>query len=38
MKTTNEKQISFAEAEYAKKKKQTRREIFLSKMEQVVPW
>jgi transposase, IS5 family len=31
-------QVSFAQAEYAKKKKQTRREIFLGKMEQVVPW
>ena len=38
MKTTNQSQISFAEAEYAKKKKQTRRELFLAKMEQVVPW
>jgi transposase, IS5 family len=38
MKTSNQTQISFAEAEYAKKKKQTRREIFLAKMEQVVPW
>lgn len=31
-------QMSFAEAEYAKKKKQTRREVFLLQMEQVVPW
>ena len=31
-------QVSFAQAEYAKKKKQTRREIFLGKMELVVPW
>lgn len=31
-------QISFAEAGYAKKKKQTRRELFLARMEQVVPW
>lgn len=38
MKTSNQNQISFAEAEYAKKKKQTRRELFLAKMEQVVPW
>jgi IS5 family transposase len=38
MKTSKQTQISFAEAEYAKKKKQTRREIFLEKMEQVVPW
>ena len=31
-------QISFARAEYDKKKKCTRREIFLDKREQVVPW
>ena len=31
-------QISFSQAEYAKKKKQTRREKFLGEMEQVVPW
>ena len=31
-------QISFALAEYEGKKKITRREIFLGKMEQVVPW
>lgn len=31
-------QISFALAEYEGKKKLTRREIFLGKMEQVVPW
>jgi IS5 family transposase len=38
MKAVKLTQISFAEAEYAKKKKQTRRELFLAKMEQVVPW
>ena len=31
-------QISFAEAEYAGKRKKTRREIFLEEMELVVPW
>ena len=31
-------QISFSQAEYEKKKKRTRREVFLEKMEQVVPW
>jgi IS5 family transposase len=31
-------QGSFAEAEYAGKKKQTRRDKFLAEMEQVVPW
>ena len=31
-------QISFADAEYAGKRKKTRREIFLEEMEQVVPW
>lgn len=38
MKAAKSGQISFAQAEYAKKKKRTRREIFLGKMEQVVPW
>ena len=32
------KQISFSEAEYARKKKVTRRERFLAEMEQLVPW
>ncbi|MDA3877483.1 MAG: IS5/IS1182 family transposase, partial [Halothiobacillus sp.] len=31
-------QISYYDAEYAGKRKQTRREIFLAEMEQVVPW
>jgi transposase, IS5 family len=31
-------QISFADAEYAGKRKKTRREIFLQEMELVVPW
>jgi len=31
-------QASFAESEYARKKKTTRREKFLAQMEQVVPW
>jgi IS5 family transposase len=31
-------QMSFAQAEYAGKKKTTRRERFLGEMEQVVPW
>jgi IS5 family transposase len=31
-------QISFADAEYAGKRKKTRREIFLEEMELVVPW
>lgn len=38
MKPTSPRQVSFAQAEYDKKKKRTRREIFLEKMEQVVPW
>ena len=38
MKPTPPSQVSFAQAEYAKKKKRTRRELFLEKMEQVVPW
>ena len=33
-----ERQRSFAQAEYAQKKKITRRERFLNEMEQVVPW
>jgi len=32
------KQMSFADAEYAGKRKQTRRERFLIEMDQVVPW
>jgi IS5 family transposase len=32
------KQISFADAEYAGKRKKTRREVFLDEMEQVMPW
>jgi IS5 family transposase len=31
-------QRSFASAEYAMKKKRTRREIFLAEMERIVPW
>ena len=33
-----ERQMSFAQSEYARKKKTTRREKFLAEMEQVVPW
>jgi len=33
-----ENQMSFAQSEYAGKKKQTRRERFLGEMERVVPW
>ena len=33
-----EQQMSFAQAEYAGKKKLTRRERFLAEMEQLVPW
>src|ERR671932_701464 len=33
-----QRQRSFAEAEYAGKKKQTRRDKFLAEMEQAVPW
>ncbi len=31
-------QISFADAEQAGKRKKTRREVFLTEMELVVPW
>jgi len=30
--------MSFADAEYAGKRKQTRKELFLIDMDQVVPW
>ena len=32
------KQMTFADAEYAGKRKQTRRELFLIEMDRVVPW
>jgi IS5 family transposase len=32
------KQMTFADAEYAGKRKQTRKELFLNEMERVVPW
>jgi len=32
------KQMSFSDAEYVAKRKQTRRERFLIEMDQVVPW
>jgi IS5 family transposase len=38
MNPTQPTQVSFAQAEFEKKKKRTRREVFLAKMEQVVPW
>ena len=31
-------QLSFSDAEYAGKRKKTRREVFLDEIEQVVPW
>ena len=31
-------QLSFGDAEYAGKRKKTRREVFLAEMDQVVPW
>ena len=33
-----EKQLSFSDCEYAGKKRQTKREAFLSKMELLIPW
>lgn len=33
-----ERQLSFSQSEYARKKKVTRRERFLGEMEQIVPW
>lgn len=38
MNPTRPTQTSFAQAEYNKKKKRTRREIFLAQMEKVIPW
>jgi IS5 family transposase len=32
------KQLSFSDAEYGGKRKQTRREVFLAEMERAVPW
>lgn len=32
------RQTTFADLDYARKKRQTRQEIFLSEMEAVVPW
>ena len=32
------RQASFSDLEYANKKRQTRRELFLAEMEAVVPW
>lgn len=32
------KQMTFAYAEYAGKRKQARKELFLIEMDQVVPW
>ena len=32
------KQMTFADAEYAGKRKQTRKELFLTEMDRVVPW
>ena len=32
------RQQSFSDAEYAGKKKQTRREVFLEEMDRAVPW
>ena len=38
MNPTPPTQVSCAQAEYERKKKRTRREVLLEKMEQVVPW
>ncbi|MEF8732172.1 MAG: IS5 family transposase [Candidatus Accumulibacter meliphilus] len=32
------KQISFSQAEFQRKKRRTRREVFLDEMEQIMPW
>ena len=36
--TSTAKQQSFSQTEYEAKKKRTRQDIFLAKMEDVVPW
>ena len=33
-----EKQISFTDLEYGKRRKVTKREVFLTKMDAVLPW
>jgi len=33
-----ERQLSFAQSEYAGKRRNTRRDKFLAEMERVVPW
>ena len=38
MNPTPPTQVSFSQTEYEKKKKRTRREVFLEKMEQEVSW
>jgi len=32
------KQLSFSDAEYGGKRKQTRRDVFLAEMDRAVPW
>ena len=31
-------QLTFADSEFSSKRRQTRKEIFLSRMEQILPW
>ncbi|MCK6817060.1 IS5/IS1182 family transposase, partial [Enterobacter kobei] len=31
-------QLTFADSEFSSKHRQTRKEIFLSRMEQILPW
>jgi IS5 family transposase len=31
-------QLTFADSEFSTKRRQTRKEIFLSRMEQILPW
>lgn len=38
MTTSSQSQLSFSQAEFTQKKKQTKRDRFLNEMEQVVPW
>ena len=31
-------QITFADSEFSSKRRQTRKELFLSRMDQLIPW
>ena len=33
-----EQQLSFSDAEFTQKRRQTRKEIFLARMDELIPW